>query len=96
MKEKRDKDAEKNVDPLTGGPGAHPFGAGAGAAGGGVAGAAVGGAIGGAVGAGVGAVIGGAAGAYGGRGVAEAVNPTQEEAYWRGKHSAQAFADKKY
>jgi len=96
MKEKPGKDAEKNVDPLTGEPGAHPFGAGAGAAGGGVAGAAVGGAIGGAVGAGVGAVIGGAAGAYGGRGVAEAVNPTQEEAYWREKHSAQAFADKKY
>ncbi len=45
MKEKPDKDAAKNVDPLTGEPGAHPrgAGAGAGAAGGGVAGAAIGG-----------------------------------------------------
>jgi outer membrane lipoprotein SlyB len=43
MKEKPDKDAAKNVDPLTGEPGAHPVGAGAGAAGGGVAGAAIGG-----------------------------------------------------
>jgi len=31
-----------------------------------------------------------------GRDDAEAVNPTREEAYWREKHSAQAFANKKY
>jgi hypothetical protein len=36
MKEKPDKDAAKNVDPLTGEPGVHPVGAGVGAAGGGV------------------------------------------------------------
>jgi uncharacterized protein YcfJ len=84
---------ETNPDPITGEPGAHPVGTGVGAAGGGIAGAAIGAAIGGPVGAAVGAVIGGVAGAVGGHGVAEAMHPTQEEAYWREVHSSQPWAD---
>jgi hypothetical protein len=80
IKEKR-KDA--NRDPLTGTPGAHPVGVGAGAAGGGVAGAAVGAAVGGPLGAVGGAVVGAVAGGIAGKGAAEAVNPTAEDAYWR-------------
>ena len=68
------------------------MGAGLGAAGGGVAGAAIGAAVGGPVGAAVGAVVGGVAGAYGGRGVAEAVNPTHEHSYWREHHNKQSYA----
>ena len=72
-----------NRDPLTGTPGAHPLGTGAGAASGGVAGAAIGMAVGGPVGSVVGAAIGAIAGGLSGKSAAEAVNPTAEETYWR-------------
>ena len=74
---------ELNRDPLSGTPGAHPLGTGAGAASGGVAGAAVGMAAGGPVGSMIGAAVGAIAGGLSGKGVAEAVNPTAEETYWR-------------
>lgn len=70
-------------DPLTGTPGAHPLGTGAGAASGGVAGAAVGMAVGGPVGSVIGAAIGAVAGGLSGKSAAEAVNPTAEEIYWK-------------
>lgn len=75
------KDArdDLNADPITGEPGAHPVGTGVGAAGGAVAGAAVG-AIGGPVGAIVGGAVGAVVGGLAGKGAAEAVNPTEEEA----------------
>lgn len=72
-----------NRDPLTGTPGAHPLGTGAGAASGGVAGAAIGMAVGGPVGSVVGAAIGAVAGGLSGKSAAEAVNPTAEDTYWR-------------
>ncbi len=87
-------DPGKNPDPITGEPGSHPVGTGLGTAGGGVTGAAIGGVIGGPVGAAIGAIIGGVAGAAGGHGVAEAVNPTQEEAFWRENHASQPYADR--
>ena len=72
-----------NRDPITGTPGAHPLGTGAGAAPGGVAGAAVGLAVGGPVGAVIGAAVGALAGGLAGKSAAEAVNPTAEEKFWR-------------
>ena len=76
-----------NLDPITGEPGAHPVGAGVGALGAGAAGAAIGGAVGGPVGAPIGAVIGtvvgGIGGGLAGKGIAEAINPTEEDAYWQ-------------
>ena len=72
-----------NPDPLTGTPGAHPVGTGVGAAGGAAAGAAAGAVIGGPVGAVVGGVAGAVAGGLAGKGVAEAIDPTSEDAYWR-------------
>ena len=72
-----------NRDPISGTPGAHPLGTGAGAASGGVAGAAVGMAVGGPVGSVIGAAVGAVAGGLVGKGAAEAVNPTAEESYWR-------------
>jgi hypothetical protein len=84
--EKKDVDLkakDANRDPISGAPGAHPVGVGIGAiAGGAAAGAATGtvaGPIGTAVGAAVGAVVGGLAG----KGVAEKIDPTAEDAYWR-------------
>lgn len=73
---------DSNPDPITGEPGAHPVGVAGGATGGALAGAAIG-AIGGPVGAAVGGAIGAVAGGLAGKGAAEAVNPTEEDAYWR-------------
>lgn len=95
---------DDNPDPITGAPGSHPVGTGIGAVAGGAAGVAGGmaagaaagtvgaGPIGGAVGAAVGAVIGGMAG----KGVAEQVNPTEEDAYWRENYSNEPYYDRTY
>jgi hypothetical protein len=81
-----------NRDPLAGALGAHPVGTGVGAiAGGMAAGAAVGtvaGPVGTAVGAAVGAVVGGLAG----KGVAESIDPTREDAYWRDNYGQRPYA----
>ncbi|MEO8634859.1 MAG: hypothetical protein ABI587_06240 [Gemmatimonadales bacterium] len=82
------KTLDANRDPITGAPGAHPLGVGAGASVGGAAGAAVGAAVGGPVGAVVGGTIGAIAGGLGGKGAAEAVNPTVEDAYWRATYTS--------
>ena len=74
---------EMNLDPLSGEPGAHPLGTGAGAASDGVAGGAVGLAVGGPIGAAIGMAIGAIAGGLSGKSAAEAVNPTAEEIYWK-------------
>jgi hypothetical protein len=87
----RDKDA--NRDPITGTPGAHPVGTGVGAVGGGLAGAAIG-AVGGPIGAGIGVVVGAVAGGLGGKGVAEMIDPTAEDAYWREGYSKSPYVQK--
>lgn len=85
---------DANRDPITGAPGAHPVGVGAGAAGGGAAGAAIGAAVGGPVGATVGAVAGAVAGGLAGKGVAEKIDPTVEHEYWRGEYSKRPYVTK--
>jgi len=80
------KDAPRtdaNRDPISGAPGAHPIGTGVGAAAGGVAAGALAGTVAGPVGTIVGAAIGAVAGGLAGKGVAEAIDPTAEDAYWR-------------
>lgn len=86
-----------NRDPLSGTPGAHPIGTGAGAAAGGATGAAIG-MVGGPVGVAAGAVVGAVAGGLAGKGVAEMVNRTGEEAYWRGQYTREPYysADRSY
>lgn len=95
------RDSELNRDPLTGTPGSHAIGTGIGAVVGGVAaavgtGAAVGamtgtvvGPVGTVIGAAVGAIVGGLAG----KGVAEAIDPTAEDAYWRDNFGARPYVD---
>jgi hypothetical protein len=84
-------DDHANRDPISGAPGAHPVGTGVGAAlGGAAAGAAAGTVVGPAgtlVGAAVGAVIGGLAG----KRVAEAIDPTREDAYWRDHYGERSY-----
>jgi hypothetical protein len=77
---------DANRDPITDAPGAHPVGSGLGAAAGGAAAGAAGGAVAGPVGAVAGAIIGGLVGGLAGKGVAEYIDPTDEEAYWREEH----------
>jgi len=86
--------ADANRDPITGAPGSHPVGTGVGAAlGGAAAGAATGtvaGPVGTAIGAAVGAVIGGLAG----KGVAELIDPTREDAYWRENYKQRPYVNR--
>ncbi len=92
--EREIKDRDANRDPLSGAPGAHPVGTGIGAAvGGALAGAATGsvaGPVGTVVGVAVGAVVGGLAG----KGVAETIDPTREDAYWRDHYSTRPYVDR--
>lgn len=86
-------EGEHNEALITGEPGAHPIGTGVGAALGGVAaGAAVGtvvGPVGTVVGAAVGAVVGGLAG----KGVAEVIDPTREDEYWRENYNTRDYVE---
>lgn len=95
----RSTNPDANPDPITGAPGSHPVGTGVGAAGGGAAGAAAGAAIGSVIpGAGtvaggiIGAVVGAVGGGLAGKGVAENINPTAEDAYWRQNYKTRPYA----
>jgi hypothetical protein len=89
-----------NADPITGEPGAHPVGTGLGAVSAGVAGLAIGGAVGGPIGAPIGAAVGGLVGAIGGglagKGVAEILNPTAEDAYWASEYRNAPYYEDPY
>ena len=82
---------DANRDPLTNEPGAHPVGTGVGAAMGGAAAGAAAGAFGGPVGAAVGGVAGAVVGGLAGKAAAEAVNPTEEDAYWRESYQREPY-----
>src|SRR5262245_28912316 len=86
--------ADRNEDPITKAPGSHPVGTGVGAAGGALAGAAAGAAVGGPVGAAVGGVTGAVVGGAAGHGVAEKIDPTVEDAYWRENYSSRPYVDR--
>lgn len=83
--------AEPNLDPITGAPGAHPIGTGLGAAIGGAAAGAMTGTAAGPVGTLVGTVLGAIVGGLAGKSVAETVDPTREDLYWR-----ENYADRPY
>ena len=89
-----EKVRDENLDPISGEPGAHPVGTGLGAAGAGAAAGALGGAVAGPVGAAVGAVIGAVAGGLGGKAVAESIDPTAEDTYWRENYPSRPYAEK--
>ena len=80
-----------NLDPITGTPGAHPVGTGLGAAMGGAAAGAVAGTVAGPLGTLVGAAVGAVIGGLAGKGVAELIDPTVEETYWRGNYSTRPY-----
>lgn len=89
---KRDLDA--NRDPISGETGSHPVGTGLGAVVGGAAAGAATGTVAGPVGTAVGAAIGAVVGGFAGKGVAEAIDPTRERAYWNENFSARDYVAK--
>ena len=85
------EETDANRDPITGEPGSHPLGTGAGSATGAAGGAAIGAAVGGPVGAVVGGVVGAVAGGAAGHAAGEAVNPTLETTYWRENYTKRPY-----
>lgn len=79
----RNRPADANRDAISGAPGAHPVGTGVGALLGGAAAGALTGTVAGPVGTVVGAAVGAVIGGLAGKGVAESIDPTREDTYWR-------------
>jgi hypothetical protein len=88
------KSTAANRDPLTGAPGAHPVGTGVGAALGGAAAGAATGTVAGPIGTVIGAAIGAVVGGLAGKGVAEQIDPTVEDTYWRDNYSSRSYVDR--
>lgn len=85
--------SNQNLDPLSGEPGAHPVGTGVGATiGAMVAGAAAGSVV-GPVGTVIGMAIGATLGGLAGKGVAENIDPTAEDAYWREQYRGRPYVE---
>ena len=87
----RNQKGSPNRDPITGAPGAHPVGTGVGAAAGGMAAGAAAGSVAGPAGTVAGAAIGAVVGGLAGKGIAEKIDPTIEEAYWRENYVKQPY-----
>ena len=88
------RNQDSNPDRITGAPGSHPVGTGVGAALGGAATGAAVGMVAGPVGTLVGAAVGVVAGGLAGKGVAEAIDPTREDAYWRENYSSRPYVER--
>lgn len=82
---------DANRDPITGAPGSHPIGVGAGAVAGGAAAGAAAGTVAGPIGTVLGAAVGAIAGGLAGKAVAEAIDPTAEDAYWRENYTSEPY-----
>ncbi len=87
------KGIDADHDPITRPPGAHLVGTGVGAASGAAAGAAIG-TVAGPVGAAVGLVAGAVAGGLAGKGIAEKIDPTVEDDYWKTNFSKQKYVER--
>lgn len=82
---------DANRDPLTGELGSHPVGTGIGAVVGGAAAGAATGTVAGPVGTAIGAAVGAVAGGLAGKGIAEMIDPTAEETYWRQNYEGRPY-----
>ena len=91
----RETTSEKNAnrDPLSDEPGSHPVGTGIGALLGGAAAGAATGTVAGPVGTVVGAAVGAVVGGLAGKGLAEAIDPTREDTYWRENFTSRPYVN---
>ena len=87
----RERDNTAGGPPILGALGAHPVGTGFGAAAGGAAAGALAGTVVGPVGTAVGALAGAVAGALAGDRIAEQIEASAEEAYWRENYSTRPY-----
>lgn len=85
--------SNENRDPLSGEPGAHPVGTSVGASVGAVLAGAVAGSVAGPVGTVIGIAIGATLGGLAGKGVAESVDPTAEDAYWQKEYRSRPYVE---
>ncbi|WP_165072160.1 YsnF/AvaK domain-containing protein [Paludisphaera rhizosphaerae] len=85
---------DRNPDPITDAPGAHPVETGIGAALGGMATGAAIGTVAGPVGTAIGAALGALAGGLAGKGVGELIDPTSEDAWLRESFPSRHYAKK--
>lgn len=85
--------SNEHLDPLSGEPGAHPIGTGMGATIGAVVAGAAAGSVVGPVGTVIGMAIGATLGGLTGKGVAESIDPTAEDAYWRQAYRGRPYVD---
>ena len=90
-KDRKAANRDANRDPITGAPGAHPVGTGLGAAAGGAAAGAAIGSVAGPVGTAAGIVAGAVVGGLAGKGIAEKIDPTVEDAYWRENYRTRGY-----
>jgi hypothetical protein len=86
-------DRDANRDPISGAPGAHPVGTGLGAAAGGAATGAAIGSVAGPVGTAAGIVAGAVVGGLAGKGIAEKIDPTVEDGYWRQNYRTRGYVN---
>ena len=93
MNETKTTGTTTNRDPISGAPGAHPIGTGVGAILGGAAAGAATGTVAGPVGTVIGAAVGAVVGGLAGKGVAESIDPTREDAYWRENYASRPYVD---
>lgn len=91
--DKHHPERDANLDPITHEPGAHPVGTGLGAAAGGMAAGAAVGTVAGPIGTTVGAIVGAVAGGLAGKGVAEMIDPTVEDDYWRTNYDRREYVE---
>ena len=90
-REEKQRAKDANRDPITGQPGSHPVGTGIGAAAGGAATGAAVGSVAGPVGTAAGIVAGAVVGGLAGKGIAEKIDPTVEDAYWRENYKTRHY-----
>jgi hypothetical protein len=95
VKTKRVK-RDANRDPITDAPGSHPVGTGLGAAAGGMAAGAAAGTVAGPVGTAVGAAVGAVVGGLAGKGIAEKIDPTEEDTYWHANYAQRPYVNRDY
>ena len=84
---------DPHLDPLSGEPGAHPVGTGLGATIGAVVAGAAAGSVVGPVGTIIGMAIGATLGGLAGKGLAENMDPTAEDAYWRKEYRGRPYVE---
>ena len=92
MKESNTR-TDANRDPITDAVGSHPVGTGIGALAGGAAAGAAAGSVAGPVGTVVGAAVGAVAGGLAGKAIAEQIDPTVEDAYWRDNYASRPYVE---